>query len=76
MLLKASGTDATSQFDAFHNRAVLDKLGAKFLIGKVGTGEPEAAAAAAAAADEEDEKSPLQIGETFGDMVPFGDPMW
>lgn len=73
MLLKASGTDATSQFDAFHNRAVLDKLGAKFLIGKVGTGEPEAAGAAA---DEEDEKSPLQIGETFGDMVPFGDPMW
>lgn len=72
MLLKASGTDATKQFDAFHNRAVLDKLGAKFLIGEVGTGEPQASAAE----EEEDEKSPLQIGETFGDMVPFGDPMW
>ncbi|KAJ8661048.1 hypothetical protein O0I10_003271 [Lichtheimia ornata] len=72
VLLKASGTDATKQFDAFHNRAVLDKLGAKFLIGEVGTGEPQASAAE----EEEDEKSPLQIGETFGDMVPFGDPMW
>ena len=73
-MLKASGTDATSQFDAFHNKSVLDKLGAKFLIGQVSTGEPEAAAATTE--EEEDEKSPLQVGETFGDMVPFGDPMW
>lgn len=41
------------------------------MIGEVGTGE-----APAAAEEEEEERSPLQMGDTFGDMVPFGDPMW
>lgn len=62
--------DATKQFDSFHNRSVLEKLGTKFLIGEIRTQEAQEEE------EEEQEKSPLQMGETFGDMVPFGDPMW
>ncbi|KAI8139053.1 acyl-CoA dehydrogenase/oxidase [Fennellomyces sp. T-0311] len=72
VLLKASGTDATAQFKAFHSPAVLEKYGPKLLIGEIGTGAEEAKPAD----DEEEERSPLQVGETFGDMVPYGDPMW
>ncbi|KAI7858091.1 acyl-CoA dehydrogenase/oxidase [Circinella umbellata] len=74
VLVKASGTDATKQFNAFHSPAVLDKYGPKFLIGEIGTGAEEDTKAENE--EEEEERSPLQIGETFGDMVPFGDPMW
>lgn len=75
VLLKASGKDATKQFDSFHNKSVLEKIGSKFLIGEIGTAE-EQSAGAQQQEEEEQEKSFLQIGETFGDMVPFGDPMW
>ncbi|KAI9260497.1 acyl-CoA dehydrogenase/oxidase [Phascolomyces articulosus] len=71
VLVKASGTDATKQFNAFHSPSVLEKFGPKFLIGEIGTGAEETKAE-----EEEEERSPLQLGETFGDMVPYGDPMW
>jgi hypothetical protein len=73
-LLKAAGTDASKQFDAFHNASVLQKVAAPYEIGQVGEALEEL--------DEEDleetEKgsNPLVVGEPFGDMVPFGDPMW
>ena len=70
MLLKASGTDATQKFDSFHSPSVLEKYGDQLLIGEIGS----------AGAEEEEEEvqdsNPLTVGETFGDMVPFGDPMW
>ncbi|KAF7722601.1 hypothetical protein EC973_002914 [Apophysomyces ossiformis] len=68
VLLKAAGTDATKQFDAFHNPSVLQKLGPKYLIGEIGSAEQ--------AEEEEESSSFLKVGSTFGDMVPFGDPMW
>ncbi|KAG0170416.1 hypothetical protein DFQ28_010815 [Apophysomyces sp. BC1034] len=67
VLLKASGTDASKQFEAFHSPSVLQKLGPQYFIGEVGTEEEE---------ETETVQSPLQVGETFGEMVPFGDPMW
>lgn len=71
MLLKAAGTDATKQFHAFHSPSVLTKIGAQYLIGEVGIETAEAPDT-----DDVVDQNPLQVGETFGDMVPFGDPMW
>lgn len=74
VLLKAAGTDASKQFDAFHNPSVLTKMAVKYEIGQIGTGNdsdsPEEEMV------EEEASNPLIVGETFGDMVPFGDPMW
>lgn len=66
VLLKAAGTDASKQFDAFHNASVLAKYGPNFLIGEVGVEEES----------ETNQKGPLTVNDTYGDMVPFGDPMW
>lgn len=71
VLLKAAGADATKQFDAFHSPSVLTKIASKYLIGEVGVEGTESAEA-----DEVVDQNPLQVGETYGDMVPFGDPMW
>ncbi|KAG2186257.1 hypothetical protein INT43_002695 [Umbelopsis isabellina] len=61
VLLKASGTDATKQFDAFHNSGVLAQYGPGLLIGEVGTGQEDNSEE-----EEEWKTSP----------VAFGDPMW
>ncbi|KAG0253043.1 hypothetical protein DFQ27_007711 [Actinomortierella ambigua] len=68
ILLKAAGTDATKQFDAFHGPGVLEKY-AHFCIGSVGEPPKEVAAPSATAAIDDD-------GRIFGDMIPFGDPSW
>ncbi|KAI9226968.1 MAG: putative acyl-CoA dehydrogenase [Piptocephalis tieghemiana] len=69
VILKAAGTDATKQFDAFHNAAVLDQYGPKLLIGTVG--EPQDTKA-----DEPEEIDPNDPTAPFGDLIPFGDPSW
>ncbi|KAI3648492.1 hypothetical protein MP228_006346 [Amoeboaphelidium protococcarum] len=66
VLLKAAGTDATKQFDAFHNAAVLEKYGPKLFVADVGAEEPEESAQA----HDDSQSAP------FGDLVPFGDPYW
>ncbi|GAA5813212.1 hypothetical protein MFLAVUS_006686 [Mucor flavus] len=71
VLLKAGGTDATRQFDAFHSPAVLQNIAAKYLIGEIGVENQEEADT-----DDVVDVNPLQVGEAYGDMVPFGDPMW
>ncbi|KAL9551022.1 hypothetical protein PS6_005211 [Mucor atramentarius] len=71
VLLKAAGTDATKQFHAFHSPSVLTKIGAKYLIGEVGVETADAPET-----DDVVDQNPLQVGEAYGDMVPFGDPMW
>ncbi|KAF9898280.1 hypothetical protein BX616_004253 [Lobosporangium transversale] len=70
IILKNAGTDATKQFDAFHNPNVLKNYGA-LCIGVIGEPPKEnvEAAPASTANDEDDEMQ-------FGDMVPFGDPSW
>lgn len=71
ILVKHAGTDATKKFDSFHSEAVLQKIAPQFLIGQIGGAEEESKAD-----DEPEDQNPLIVGEAYGDMVPFGDPMW
>ncbi|CAO3676476.1 unnamed protein product [Umbelopsis ramanniana] len=61
VLLKASGTDATKQFDAFHNKGVLDQYGPGLQIGTIGSADADN--------DQDVEDWPVS-------PVAFGDPMW
>lgn len=70
-MLKAAGTDASKQFDAFHSPSVLEKIASKYLIGEIGVETEEESQA-----DDIPDQNPLIVGEAYGDMVPFGDPMW
>ena len=45
-----AGTDASKQFNMLHNKKVLTKYGAPFMIGRVGGGAPAGAGAGAGAA--------------------------
>ncbi|KAG9298685.1 hypothetical protein G9A89_012753 [Geosiphon pyriformis] len=63
VLVKVAGTDATKQFDNFHNLSILDKYAPKLLIGEIGS------------AAQQDEVASSEEGP-FGDLVPFGDPYW
>ncbi|KAF9143826.1 hypothetical protein BGX30_014671 [Mortierella sp. GBA39] len=70
IILKNAGTDATKQFDAFHNPGVLEKYGA-LCIGSIG--EPPKAGA------EEDSSAAVSVEDDefqFGEMIPYGDPSW
>jgi len=62
ILIEHSGMDVTELFGVYHNSSVLQKYGPRFLIGTV----------------EDAERPPLKmvIPGSFGDMVPFGDPLW
>ncbi|KAF9426462.1 hypothetical protein BGZ94_006489 [Podila epigama] len=69
IILKNAGTDATKQFDAFHNAGVLEKYGA-LCIGVIGEPPKDGPAPAATESSEYDDE------KTFGEMIPFGDPSW
>ncbi|SCV74312.1 BQ2448_6744 [Microbotryum intermedium] len=78
-----SGKDATEKFWAFHNQTVLDKVAKKFLKGMIEGAEPASAAPAQASTSLDDEDCAAFITKVddedttyFGDLVPFGDPMW
>ncbi|KAJ3219098.1 hypothetical protein HDU67_002754 [Dinochytrium kinnereticum] len=71
VLLKVAGKDASKQFDQFHNAGILEKYSPKLYKGDVG-----GAAAPVSAVVEEAPLVGVGEGETFGDMVPFGDPYW
>lgn len=71
VLLKAAGADASKQFDAFHSPSVLTKVAAQYLIGEIGVESAEPVET-----DDVVDQNPLQVGEVYGDMVPFGDPFW
>ncbi|KAJ3417555.1 hypothetical protein HDV05_000012 [Chytridiales sp. JEL 0842] len=72
ILIKVAGQDASKQFDQFHNAAVLEKWGPKLLKGTIG----KPVAQDSNAFDPEAELEGVEEGETFGDLVPFGDPYW
>ncbi|EPB90036.1 acyl-CoA dehydrogenase [Mucor circinelloides 1006PhL] len=82
VLLKVAGTDASKQFDAYHNASVLQNIAAKYEIGQMSDSADNEQEGITTTEDlDEQEKpssenNPLIMGETFGDMVPFGDPMW
>lgn len=64
VLLKVAGTDATKQFDQFHKASVLEQY-AQYCIGIVGE-ESKGSATSGKSASQ----------NTFGDLVPYGDPNW
>jgi predicted heme/steroid binding protein len=72
VILKHAGTDATKQFDAFHNLATLDKYGPALYIGDVGK-PPSAVSGGSSTSAADVDGSDL---EPFGELVPFGDPSW
>ncbi|KAJ8327478.1 hypothetical protein QVD99_007984 [Batrachochytrium dendrobatidis] len=79
VLLKVAGKDATKQFDQFHNAAILEKFGPGLLKGALGSGAAPTHVAAAPTHVATAPEAPLEgiaEGETFGEMIPFGDPYW
>ncbi|KAI9297254.1 putative acyl-CoA dehydrogenase [Neoconidiobolus thromboides FSU 785] len=64
ILLKVAGTDATSQFNAFHSKKVLEKYISELCIGQL---ESKVAA---------NQINPSLSETAFGDLIPFGDPSW
>ena len=71
VLVRVLGTDASKQFDQFHNSGIMAQWGPKLEIGVIGD-----AAEQTPASEPEQELEGLGEGETFGDLVPFGDPYW
>jgi predicted heme/steroid binding protein len=69
VLVKAAGTDASKQFDQFHNKAILEKWGPQLYVGDIGSDSMATGAS-------QEPLEGLEQGDTFGDMVPFGDPYW
>lgn len=58
---------------------MLQKLATKYEIGIVDDGEGGDAPSVEESdnnTEVEENSNPLIVGETFGDMIPFGDPMW
>ncbi|ORX77514.1 acyl-CoA dehydrogenase NM domain-like protein [Basidiobolus meristosporus CBS 931.73] len=68
VLVRVAGTDASKQFDNFHNKAVLDQWGPKLLVGSIGE--------ASASSNEVNASSTEENPEYFGELIPFGDPSW
>jgi alkylation response protein AidB-like acyl-CoA dehydrogenase len=66
VLLKVAGTDASKQFDQFHNAAILQQYSSLKIGSIIQTVKEE----------EQPPLAGLQQGESFGDLVPFGDPYW
>ena len=66
MLLKYGGTDATSAFTAFHAPSVIQQYGPQFYIGELATAEHQHQPV------DNDQAS----SETFGNLLPFSEPMW
>ena len=74
MLLKVAGTDASKQFDQFHNASIIDKFGPQLLQGVIGS--PSTSIASNASAESDEALEGLDENDTFGDLIPFGDPYW
>jgi len=65
LLLDFAGQDATKDFNYFHAQRVMDKYGPKLYIGDLKDREEEPANPFAA-----------MLPDTYGELVPFGDPSW
>ncbi|KAJ3060937.1 hypothetical protein HDU98_003128, partial [Podochytrium sp. JEL0797] len=74
VLLKVAGTDASKQFDQFHSAGVLEKLGPALLKGTIA--QSNTTNSPSNASIESQALVGTEPGESFGDLVPFGDPYW
>jgi len=64
VLVDNAGKEVTKQYKAYHPPNIMKKYHDKFYVGDLKEGEPGY------------KSPPFQIPGTFGDMVPFGDPLW
>ncbi|BGP55358.1 hypothetical protein JCM8202v2_002958 [Rhodotorula sphaerocarpa] len=77
VLLAHAGKDASRQFWQFHSRKVLEETAKPLLVGKIaGAGETDHADQEEHKRPPEDEPEEFEDTTYFGDLVPFGDPMW
>ncbi|KAI8058621.1 acyl-CoA dehydrogenase/oxidase [Syncephalis plumigaleata] len=74
VIMNVAGTDATKQFDAFHNAGILEKYGPSLYVGEAGSPPQQ---------QQKKKRVPLLrrrkkrgLREPFGDLIPFGDPAW
>jgi len=71
VLLKVAGKDATKEFSGLHSAEVLPKYGPELLIGEIEEAKSEQAI------EESDRWANLERADgTFGEQVPYGDPVW
>lgn len=74
IIVKVAGKDASKQFHQFHNAAaVLQKYGPQLCVGEIST---SASPPSQPTVPKSPTKSPKSNQNTFGDLVPWGDPTW
>lgn len=66
VLVRVAGTDASKQFDQFHNKSILQQYHDRLYVGDVGSAQAAVSSEPAAPLEG------LQQGETFGELVPYG----
>src|SRR5690242_16764507 len=66
VLIRVAGQDASKQFDQFHNKSILQQYHDKLYVGDVGSTE-------VAAPETPVVLEGLKQGETFGELIPFGE---
>lgn len=75
VLERVAGTDASKQFDQFHNENTLVRVGGKYRVGSIAA--PQAASSAAPTTSNALRHVQNKDGtDAFGDMTPYGDPSW
>lgn len=61
VLIQSAGKDCTREFELYHNPSVLPR----FMQLKIGT-----------VSDAPAKRAPISVPGTFGDMIPYADPVW
>ncbi|KAF3909577.1 hypothetical protein AA313_de0205623 [Arthrobotrys entomopaga] len=87
ILERVAGKDATVQFDKYHKLSVLEKYKGKLQVGSLEGKAPAAPAPApkaeppkpapvAKSVASSSEEPAVTVHETYGDLIPYGDPAW
>lgn len=86
ILERVAGKDATVQFDKYHKLSVLEKYKGKLQVGslegkapaapKAEPPKPAPKAAPVAKSSASLSEEAVTVQETYGDLIPYGDPGW
>ncbi|KAK6538617.1 hypothetical protein TWF694_010195 [Orbilia ellipsospora] len=88
ILERVAGKDATVQFDKYHKLSVLEKYKGKLQVGSLEGKAPAAPAptpkaeppkpapVAKSVASSSSAEPAATVSETYGDLIPYGDPAW